>query len=238
MTRAAPGTICTGDTITTPLIRYEFLAPSDQWIQDALYGFFYDYTWPAKFTACGEINVDLAAVTFSDILATLRRSIMSVGAVIAYAGTLPVDPAILACDGSSYLRADYPDLFAAIGTTWGADDASHFNVPDFRTRVLVMSGVAPSGAVWNVGNYIGEEQHVLTVAETPSHTHTDAGHTHPEGTAAPAVGAAITGVPVPSAVPAVGVTGSGSASLTSTGGGNAHNNTQLSGVINYAIIAF
>lgn len=176
---------------------------------------------------------------------------MNIGAVIAYAGDLPVDPAILACDGTSYLRADYPDLFASIGTTWGSDDSTHFNVPDFRTRALVMSGVAPSGAVWSVGDLIGEEEHVLTTAEMPSHSHADAGHahadlghTHAEGNAAPTLGAAITGVPVPSAIPTIGITGignaniqNGSASNQNTGGDEAHNNTQLSGVINYAIIA-
>lgn len=237
-TRAMPGTICTGDTLTTPLVRYEFFAPPDQWILDAIYGFFDDYSWPAKFTPCGEISIDIAAAAFSAILASLGRSVMQVGAIIAYAGDLPADGSVLACDGASYLRADYPDLFANIGTTWGADDSTHFNVPDFRTRALVMSGVTPSSAVWNVGDYIGEEQHTLTTSEIPSHTHTDTGHVHTEGNAAPAVGAAITGVPVPSAVPSVGVTGSGNAALTSTGGDGAHNNTQLSGVINYAIVAF
>lgn len=238
VTRASAGTICTGDTLTSPLVRYEFFAPPDQWIQDALYGFFDDYTWPAKFTPCGEIGIDLAAATFSAILASLRKSIMQVGAVIAYAGSLPTDGSVLACDGSSYLRADYPDLFTAIGTVWGADDSDHFNVPDLRTRTLVMQGVTPSSAVWNLGDYIGEEQHTLTVTETPAHSHTDTGHVHTEITALASIGAAITGVPVPSAVPSVGVTGSGNAALTSTGGDGAHNNTQLSGVIIYAIVAF
>jgi len=235
--RARPGTICTGDALTLPLVRYEFFAPSDQWILDAIFGFFADYTWPAKFTPCGEVNIDQAAAAFSATLDSLRRSILNIGAVIAYAGDLPVDPAILACDGTSYLRADYPDLFASIGTTWGSDDSTHFNVPDFRTRALVMSGVTSAGSVWNLGDYIGEEKHTLDGSEVPSHSHTDLGHTHVEGNAAPAVGAAIVGVPIPSAIPTVGVTGAGSANLTNSGGGGAHNNTQLSGVINYAIIA-
>lgn len=236
--RASPGTICTGDTLTTPLIRYEFVAPSDQWILDAIYGFFDDYSWPAKFTPCGEIGIDLAAATFSAILASLRRSVMQVGAVIAYAGDLPTDGSVLACDGASYLRADYPDLFSAIGTIWGADDSSHFSVPDLRTRVLVMSGVTGSSAVWNLGDYIGEELHTLTTTEIPSHSHTDVGHLHTEVTAIPTLIAIGAGVPAPSAIPGVGVTGTASASLTNTGGDGPHNNIQPGGVINYAIVAF
>lgn len=236
-TIAAPGTICTGDTLTTPYVRYEFFAPSDQWILDAIFGFFDDYSWPAKFTECGEVSIDRAAAAFSAMLNSIQRSTLNIGTIVAYAGPLPTDPAILACDGTSYLRADFPDLFAVIGTTWGADDSTHFNVPDLRTRALVMQGVTAASHVWNLGDLIGEELHTLVSGEVPSHSHVDAGHVHAEGIAAPAIGAAITGVPVPSAVPAVGVTGSGNAALSSSGGDGSHNNTQLSAVILYAIIA-
>ena len=40
----------------------------------------------------------------------------------------------LACDGSAVSRTTYPELFAAIGTTWGAGDGSTtFNLPDFTS---------------------------------------------------------------------------------------------------------
>jgi len=42
----------------------------------------------------------------------------------------------LLCDGTSYLRADYAELFAAIGTIWGTADGTHFNVPDLQGRFL------------------------------------------------------------------------------------------------------
>lgn len=38
----------------------------------------------------------------------------------------------IAADGSSLLRTDYPALFSAIGTTYGAADGTHFTVPDAR----------------------------------------------------------------------------------------------------------
>jgi microcystin-dependent protein len=39
----------------------------------------------------------------------------------------------LECDGSAVSRTTYADLFAAIGTTWGAGNGSStFNVPDLR----------------------------------------------------------------------------------------------------------
>ncbi|RJR31902.1 MAG: hypothetical protein C4574_00685 [Candidatus Latescibacterota bacterium] len=42
----------------------------------------------------------------------------------------------LLCNGTSYLRADYTDLFAVIGTSFGAADGTHFNVPDLRGQFL------------------------------------------------------------------------------------------------------
>jgi microcystin-dependent protein len=42
----------------------------------------------------------------------------------------------LECDGSSLLRASYPDLFAVISDDYGAADGTHFNIPDYRGRFL------------------------------------------------------------------------------------------------------
>lgn len=43
------------------------------------------------------------------------------------------------CDGTSYKVAEYPDLYAVIGNTYGGD-SENFNVPDFRETVLVGVG--------------------------------------------------------------------------------------------------
>lgn len=57
------------------------------------------------------------------------------GTVISFAGaTSPIG--YLVCDGSSVLRADYPDLFAALGTAWGSANAAEFNLPDLRGQFL------------------------------------------------------------------------------------------------------
>lgn len=156
-----------------------------------------------------------------------------IGELIAYAGSSsPYPTNWLVCDGTSLLRADFPDLFAVIGTLYGAPDATHFNIPDLRGLTLI-----GEGGGYTLATPVGEAQHTLTVAETPSHSHTDTGHVHTEITAVAAIGAAITGIPVPSAIPGVGVTGSGNAVLTSTGGDGSHNNIQPSMPITYLIVA-
>lgn len=53
--------------------------------------------------------------------------------MIIHLGTRKLPSGWLWCDGGEYSRWDYPDLFAAIGTTWGAGNGtSTFNVPDLR----------------------------------------------------------------------------------------------------------
>jgi microcystin-dependent protein len=56
------------------------------------------------------------------------------GTIIDFAGSNP--PAgWFACDGAAVSRTTYADLFAAIGTIWGAGDGSTtFNVPNFTSR--------------------------------------------------------------------------------------------------------
>ena len=55
-----------------------------------------------------------------------------IGTVSAFA--MPTAPeGWLVCDGSAISRTDYADLFATIGTVWGAgDEISTFNLPDLR----------------------------------------------------------------------------------------------------------
>lgn len=57
------------------------------------------------------------------------------GSVITFAGATCPAGSLLA-DGTSYLRATYPNLFTAIGTANGTADGTHFNVPDYRGRFL------------------------------------------------------------------------------------------------------
>jgi hypothetical protein len=53
--------------------------------------------------------------------------------MIAEFATTAPPTGYLVCDGTPKSRAAYPDLFAAIGTTWGVGDGSTtFNIPDFR----------------------------------------------------------------------------------------------------------
>jgi len=193
-----------------------------------------------NFEAFGTATPQETADTFRDMLdnAIFRVGTCRViGEIVCYAGSTSPDAGWLLCDGSSLLRADYPALFAVIGTTYGAADGTHFNVPDLAGRTPVGTGSGSGLTTRSLGDSFGEEAHTLITSETPSHAHTDTGHTHPEGNAVPAVGAAIAGVPIPSAIPGVGVTGAGFAAIGTTGGDGSHNNLQPSLALNYFIVA-
>ena len=81
-------------------------------------------------------------------------------------------------DGSAVSRTTYSDLFAAIGTTYGAGNGSTtFNLPDSRGRVAV--NLSPSDAEFNtMGEKYGEKAHTISIAEMPSHTHIQDPHNH------------------------------------------------------------
>ena len=91
-----------------------------------------------------------------------------VGSVIAFAGSTAPGGWLL-CDGSGYSSANYPDLYAVIGTSFGST-GGNFHVPDLRTRVPV--GLSSSNTQFQeIGDVGGAAEHTLSVAEMPSHQH-------------------------------------------------------------------
>jgi microcystin-dependent protein len=93
--------------------------------------------------------------------------------------------------GQAISRTTYAALFAIIGTTYGSGDGTTtFNLPDKTGRVSAMKEAAPSrltstcfgGNSANLGAVGGSENHTLSTAEMPSHTHAntlnDPGHIH------------------------------------------------------------
>jgi len=76
----------------------------------------------------------------------------------------------LLANGAAVSRTTYANLFAVIGTTYGAGNGSTtFNLPDTRGRVTVDQS---SDAEFDVmGEKGGEKQHLLTAAELPPHQH-------------------------------------------------------------------
>lgn len=198
-------------------------------------------TYPWNFeqfgTATPEETAEAFAVMFDGF--SFNTGVCRViGEIVTIAGASNPNPGNwLSADGASLLRADYPALFAAIGTTYGAADGTHFNLPDLQSRILVGVGTGPGLSTYALGDIGGEETHTLTTPETPSHSHTDTGHSHSEIVAAPNVTTIGPGAPQPTAIPGVGATGLGFAGISNTGGDGAHNNLQPYVALSFYIVA-
>jgi len=96
---------------------------------------------------------------------------------IAGFGSVTAPSGWLLCNGATISRADYANLFTAIGTAFGAGDGvSTFRLPDLRGRFPL--GRAASGTGSTFAGTGGALDHTHT---GPSHTHTisaDGGHSH------------------------------------------------------------
>ena len=94
-------------------------------------------------------------------------SLVPTGVFLPYGGvTAPAN--FLLCDGSAVSRTTYANLFAVIGTRYGAGNGSTtFNVPKLNDGSFVR-GVAPSA----VGTRYSASLPALTASSNGAHTHT------------------------------------------------------------------
>jgi len=217
---ALPG----NDPDAVPLVHVCF---NQDWLPLVL-GCLLQLTQQQTWDTTDQTDLDLALSRVQQLLYLFEGDcpLIPPGTIVEYGGSTAPDEWLM-CDGSAVSRADYAALFTAIGTAFGpGDGTTTFNVPDLRGRVAIGSGSGSGLSTYAIGDTGGEETHTLTTGEIAAHSHTDIGHTHTEGNAAPSLGAAITGVPVPSAVPTIGITGVGNANIQNAGGGGAHNNLQ------------
>lgn len=131
-----------------------------------------------------------------DLNGNLQGSGVPVGTILSFAGNSAPE-GYLICDGSVISSSTYSDLFSVVTNLYGEGDGSYtlqwvdvnddeimdpeeminisstFNLPDLRGRTII--GVDNSVEIVanadSLGNYGGEESHILTIDELPSHNH-------------------------------------------------------------------
>jgi microcystin-dependent protein len=87
----------------------------------------------------------------------------------------------LECNGAVYNMADYPDLGAFLGSTFGGNGTTTFGVPNYYTDGRFLRSRTASLAVGTEqADSIESHTHTASSASNGAHTHTatDSGHTH------------------------------------------------------------
>src|SRR3712207_3804808 len=94
-----------------------------------------------------------------------------VGEIRMFAGNFP-PVGWLFCDGQQLPISENETLFQLIGTTYGGDGESTFNLPNFQSRIPIHMGTSSaSGVTYQIGEMAGVESVTLSTQQIPTHTH-------------------------------------------------------------------
>lgn len=104
------------------------------------------------------------------------ESVCMLGAIFPYAAATP-PPGCLPCNGSLFLRVDYPQLWAVLDPAFKVD-ADTFRTPDLQGRSVIGAGAGGGLTARTVGEAGGAESVTLEVSQIPAHAHTSPAHTH------------------------------------------------------------
>lgn len=76
------------------------------------------------------------------------------------------------CAGQVLSISQNSALFALLGTTYGGNGQTTFQLPDLRGRAPVGQGQGPGLANYTIGQASGTENTTLLITNLPAHTHT------------------------------------------------------------------
>ncbi len=140
------------------------------------------------------------------------------------------------CNGQTLPISQYDVLFSLIGTTYGGDGQSTFNLPDLQGRALVHQG-----SNYVIGQKAGAETVTLSIAQLSSHQHALQATNTAGTTAAPGPTVTLAATPAGESIynnSTTGTTALASQAVGPSGGSQPHTNRQPYLGVNYIISLF
>jgi microcystin-dependent protein len=95
------------------------------------------------------------------------------------------------CQGQTLAISQNTALFSLIGTYYGGNGTTTFQLPNLMGRVPLKFGTDPTGNNYTIGEIGGVEQVTIQAAQMPVHTHTFGGTSASGTRAKPANGASL-----------------------------------------------
>lgn len=125
------------------------------------------------------------------------------GTILLWAGNF-TPRNFMPCDGRSLAVSQYTALFALLGTIYGGNGTTTFNLPDLRGRVPVNYGTGPNLSPYNLGDKGGAESVQMSASQLAAHNHNNTLTINPSN------------VNVPISIPSVSGSDANAAKPTST----------------------
>ncbi len=93
------------------------------------------------------------------------------GQIIQFGGNFAISGTAM-CNGQTLSISQNTALFALLGTFYGGNGTSTFQLPDLRGRTMIHQGQGQGLSTYVVGENGGTENATLLQTNLPSHTHT------------------------------------------------------------------
>jgi microcystin-dependent protein len=123
------------------------------------------------------IDIGNNTIKMESLLFAVQQALCPPGTIVAYGGQTAPSGWLL-CNGQVIYRTTYPALFSAIGTSFGTNASTTFNLPDFRGRFLRGrdggAGRDPdrtTRTAMATGGAIGDQVGSVQIDAFKSHTH-------------------------------------------------------------------
>jgi microcystin-dependent protein len=143
------------------------------------------------------------------------------------------------CQGQTLQISQYNTLYSLIGTTYGGDGVTTFQLPDLRGRVPIHMGTGTGLTQRIIGQSLGTEDVTLMTDTLPTHTHT-LNATNATGTLYDPAGNILAGCTTTNALQSYNTTtgtpiAMNPAAIQSAGSSQPHNNMMPTLCINFII---